>query len=81
MTRSLRAARRARATGCAWRAREAVGPVTFAHLIGRYGGATAALAALPELARRGGRAQPLRIPSVAEAERGARRRRGAGRAR
>ena len=34
---------------------ERVGPVTFFHLIRRYGSASAALDALPELARRGGR--------------------------
>jgi len=34
---------------------ERVGPVTFHHLIRRYGSAAAALDALPELARRGGR--------------------------
>jgi DNA processing protein len=34
---------------------ERVGPVTFHHLIRRYGSAASALDALPELARRGGR--------------------------
>jgi DNA processing protein len=34
---------------------ENVGPVTFHHLLQRHGSAAAALAALPELARRGGR--------------------------
>ena len=34
---------------------ENVGPVTFNELIGRFGEASVALAALPELARRGGR--------------------------
>lgn len=48
---------------------ENVGPVTFHRLLERFGTATAALAALPDLARRGGRANPLRIPSKAEAER------------
>jgi DNA processing protein len=48
---------------------ESVGPVTFAHLIGRYGAASRALSALPDLARRGGRSAPPRIPSVAEAKR------------
>lgn len=43
---------------------ESVGPVTFTHLIGRFGTATRALAALPDLARRGGRAGPLNMPSV-----------------
>jgi DNA processing protein len=32
-----------------------IGPVSYAHLLQRYGGATAALEALPELGRRGGR--------------------------
>src|SRR5205085_12323484 len=35
----------------------------------RFGSARAALAALPELARRGGRAPPLRVPTTADAER------------
>jgi DNA processing protein len=45
-----------------------VGPVTYFQLLGHFGSATAALAALPELARRGGRARPPRIPTIAEAE-------------
>ena len=48
---------------------ESVGPVTFDQLIRRFDDAGKALAALPELARRGGRAHPLKIPSPAEAER------------
>ena len=48
---------------------ENVGPVTFAQLIGRYGDAAAAIEALPELARRGGRMRPPAVPSPAEAER------------
>lgn len=48
---------------------ENVGPVTFRHLLSRYGTAMAALEALPELARRGGRTKPLRIAGVAEAKR------------
>ena len=48
---------------------ENVGPVTFAQLIGRYGDASAALGALPELARRGGRLAAPRTPSISEAER------------
>ncbi|WP_207460634.1 DNA-processing protein DprA [Azospirillum sp. SYSU D00513] len=48
---------------------ENVGPVTFHRLIERYGTARAALDALPELARRGGRAKPLRIAAKAEVER------------
>lgn len=47
---------------------ENVGPVTFDQLIQRYGEAGAALAALPELARRGGRMGGLKIASVADAE-------------
>ncbi|MFV3128723.1 DNA-processing protein DprA [Niveispirillum sp. KHB5.9] len=48
---------------------ENVGPVTFMRLMERFGTATAALAALPELARRGGRTAPLRIPGKVEVER------------
>lgn len=48
---------------------ENVGPVTFRELINHYGGAQAALDALPELARRGGRGRPIRICSAAAAER------------
>jgi DNA processing protein len=48
---------------------EAVGPVTFDQLIRRFGEPAKALAALPDLARRGGRAASPRIPSPAEAER------------
>ena len=47
---------------------ENVGPVTFDQLIQRYGDAGEALAALPELARRGGRMGGLKIPSLADAE-------------
>ena len=47
---------------------ENVGPVTFAHLIERFGTASAALKALPTLSRRGGRLMPLHTPSQAEAE-------------
>ena len=43
---------------------ENVGPVTFRQLILRYGEASLALAALPDLARRGGRVSPLGIPSL-----------------
>jgi DNA processing protein len=46
-----------------------VGPITFFRLLERFGSAAAALKALPEMARRGGRAAPLRIPARAEAER------------
>lgn len=40
---------------------ENVGPVTWRELINLYGGATAALEALPDISRRGGRGKPLRI--------------------
>jgi DNA processing protein len=40
---------------------ENVGPRTFAKLIERYGTATEALARLPELAKRGGKARPIAI--------------------
>jgi len=40
---------------------ENIGPVTFRQLIARYASAARAIEALPELARRGGRARPLRI--------------------
>jgi DNA processing protein len=46
---------------------EAVGPITFRRLLERFGSAAAALAAVPELARRGGRA-PVRIATADEAE-------------
>jgi len=46
-----------------------VGPVTFAALIERYRLASAALEALPRLARRGGAAGDLRIPSESDARR------------
>jgi DNA processing protein len=39
---------------------ENVGPITFKRLVGRFGSATTALDALPDLARRGGRASPLK---------------------
>ncbi len=48
---------------------EGVGPITFRRLLRRYGNAAAALAALPELARAGGRATPLAVPTSAVAER------------
>ncbi|MEP9377969.1 DNA-processing protein DprA [Aquabacter sp. CN5-332] len=47
---------------------ENVGPRTFRALINQFGGATAALDALPALARRGGGSTPPRIPSRTEAE-------------
>jgi DNA processing protein len=51
-----------------WRS-ENVGPVTFRQLLRRFGSAAAALDALPELARRGGRDRPLTICPAAIAER------------
>jgi DNA processing protein len=48
---------------------ENVGPITFYQLLARFGTAQAALEALPELAKRGGRERPIRIPSRAAAER------------
>lgn len=47
---------------------ENVGPITFHRLLGQYGSAKAALAVLPELARRGGRVKPLTIPPKSAAE-------------
>ncbi len=41
-----------------------VGPVTFAQLIARFGTASRALEAIPDLARRGGRVSPLGIPGL-----------------
>lgn len=48
---------------------ENVGPVTFLQLLERFGDAGAALDALPELARRGGRDGRLRVADKAAAER------------
>jgi len=48
---------------------ENVGPVTFQQLIGRYGEASLVLAALPDLARRGGRVSALDIPSLGDIDR------------
>jgi DNA processing protein len=48
---------------------EQVGPITFYHLLQRFGSAAAALEALPALARKGGRAAGLKICARAEAER------------
>ncbi len=47
---------------------ENVGPRSFRNLINRYGGAAAALEALPSLARRGGGLIPPRVPTPQEAE-------------
>ena len=48
---------------------ETVGPVTFRQLLDRYGTVSDAIAALPDLAAKGGRRGKLRIPSRADAER------------
>ena len=45
-----------------------VGPVTFSQLIARFSSADAALDALPRLAKRGGRVDPMRIVSRQNAE-------------
>ena len=45
-----------------------IGPVTYAHLLTRFGSPAAALEAVPDLARRGGGRAPA-IASVAQAER------------
>ena len=47
---------------------ERIGPITYFQLLSRFGSAEAALAALPDLARRGGGKAP-RIASLADAER------------
>lgn len=48
---------------------ENIGPVTFYRLLEQFGTAGKALEALPDMARKGGRAKPLRSPSCAEVER------------
>ncbi len=48
---------------------ENVGPRTFRALLDRCGDAAAALAALPDLARRGGAGRPIRVAGVDEVER------------
>ncbi len=47
---------------------ENVGPITYRQLIERYASAGAALDALPELARRGGRKRPIRLAALKDAE-------------
>jgi len=47
---------------------ENVGPATFRALVNQFGGAEAAIEALPALSRRGGRAQDIRLCTAAEAE-------------
>ena len=46
---------------------ENIGPITFFQLLARYGSATAAIEALPDLARRGGKTRPLKVPTRDEA--------------
>ena len=46
---------------------ENVGPITFRQLLRRFGSAEAALDALPDLVRRGGRTRPIRICPAATA--------------
>jgi DNA processing protein len=48
---------------------ENVGPITYYGLVERFGSAEAALAALPELSRRGGRAKAVKVCPQADAER------------
>ncbi len=48
---------------------ESVGPVTYRRLLERFPDPAEALAALPDLARMGGRAAPLNMPSEAAVER------------
>ncbi len=47
---------------------ENVGPATFRQLIAKYGSAADAIAALPELSRKGGLSRPLRLYAVEQAE-------------
>jgi len=47
---------------------ENVGPVTFRQLINHFGGAAAAIEALPDMMRRAGRGKPLRLCPAAQAE-------------
>ena len=48
---------------------ENVGPISFYKLLERFGSATAALTALPEMARRGGRSKGIKVCPAAAAER------------
>ncbi|MEA1938210.1 MAG: DNA-processing protein DprA [Pseudomonadota bacterium] len=47
---------------------ETIGPITYLQLIDRFGSAGEAIASLPDLAARGGRRRPLKIPSRADAK-------------
>ncbi len=48
---------------------ENVGPITFFQLLNRFGSASEALSAIPELARKGGRKKPIRVHAKGAAER------------
>lgn len=48
---------------------EGVGPITYRRLLARFSGPEEALAALPALAKSGGRLAPLKIPTAGEVER------------
>lgn len=48
---------------------ENVGPVTFFRLLEQFGSAAAALSAIPELAKRGGRKKPIAVYAKSAAER------------
>ncbi|MBU0800408.1 MAG: DNA-processing protein DprA, partial [Alphaproteobacteria bacterium] len=48
---------------------ENIGPVTFYQLLQKYGSASAALNALPEIAQRAARKKPLNIPALSVVER------------
>jgi DNA processing protein len=48
---------------------ENVGPVTFHHLIRKFGSATKALEVIPELSQQGGLKRALKVHALAEAER------------
>lgn len=45
-----------------------VGPITFYRLLERFGSASEALEALPELSKRGGRSKPLKAPDISAVE-------------
>jgi DNA processing protein len=48
---------------------ESVGPITYRRLLNRFPDPAEALAALPDLARAGGRSAPLRVPAEGDVER------------
>lgn len=47
---------------------DGIGPITFRRLIERYGSGLRAAEQVPELAKRGGRAKPLKLLALSEAE-------------